>query len=78
MKVRLTASVILLIPSDVCSHGSDDGTSGTWHIDRYGNAMISALTQLILTIPILVPEPKILQSRAESTGKARVPIWTRW
>ena len=54
MKVRLTASVILLIPLMYVAMGAMMGLPVPGTLTGMENAMISALTQLILTIPILV------------------------
>ena len=54
MKVRLTASVILLIPLMYVAMGAMMGLPVPGILTGMENAMISALTQLILTIPILV------------------------
>lgn len=54
MKMRLTASVILLIPLMYVAMGAMVGLPVPGILTGMENAMISALTQLILTIPILV------------------------
>lgn len=54
MKVRLVASIVLLIPLMYVAMGSMMGLPVPGILTGMENAMISALTQLILTVPILV------------------------
>ncbi len=54
MKVRLVASIALLIPLMYVAMGSMMGLPVPGILTGMENAMISALTQLILTVPILV------------------------
>lgn len=54
MKVRLVASIVLLIPLMYVAMGSMMGLPVPGILTGMENAMISALTQLILTMPILV------------------------
>lgn len=54
MKVRLVASIVLLIPLMYVAMGSMMGLPVPGILTGMENAMILALTQLILTVPILV------------------------
>ena len=54
MKVRLVASIVLLIPLMYVAMGSMMGLPVPGILTGMENAMISALTQLILTVPILM------------------------
>lgn len=54
MRIRLMASVILLIPLMYVAMGAMIGLPVPGILTGMENTMISALTQLILTIPILV------------------------
>ena len=61
MKVRLISSVILLVPLMYVAMGAMLGLPVPGILTGMENAMISALTQLILTVPVLVLNRKFYQ-----------------
>lgn len=69
MRVRLWASVILLIPLMYVAMGEMMGLPVPGIFTGMENAMISALTQLILTVPILVLNRKFYKAGLKALVK---------
>ena len=79
MKRRLVSSIILLVPLMYVAMGADAIFAGAgvlgWDIE---NAMVSALLQLLLTIPDSVHQPAFLSRTASNPCCTGRPIWIRW